>query len=500
MVEHQDVVIVGAGLSGIGAACRLKQHQPKRSFIVLEARQRLGGTWDLFRYPGVRSDSDMFTLAYPFNPWTQPRSIVGGETIWEYIRSTARRHGVEEHIRFGHRLEAARWDSRTCRWTLSVRTEGAQVELTCRFLYLCSGYYSYDGGYAPRLAGLDDFQGSVIHPQNWPPGLDLEGKKVVVVGSGATAVTLVPALANTASSVTMLQRSPTYMAVLPSTDPLAAAAAKRLPAAISSRLSRWRSVVAGAGFYQFCRRWPNAARRLLRSGVARQLPADYPIEPDFAPRYNPWDQRLCVVPDGDLFKAISSGRAKVVTGVIERFEPGGVRLQGGALLEADVVVLATGLVLLSCGGVRFEVDGKAVHPADCFLYRGFMLSDLPNLAMCIGYTNASWTLRADLSSRYVCRLLALMAQGGYTKVVPRYRGDPNEALPFLPLTSGYVQRALSSLPKQGRRSPWRLRQNYLVDFLEFKLADLLAGLELCAPAPDLATRTAKPARALSLSK
>jgi cation diffusion facilitator CzcD-associated flavoprotein CzcO len=474
-----DVIVVGAGLSGIGAGYRLQTMCPKKTYTILEGREASGGTWDLFRYPGIRSDSDMFTLGYPFRPWRETRAIADGGSILQYIRDTAAEYGVDHHIRYRQKVVSAEWDSAAARWTVRARVGDDEelTELTCRFLYMCSGYYSYEGGYMPEFPGTSEFRGRLVHPQKWPKDLGYEGRRIAIIGSGATAVTLTPALAEKAEHVVMLQRSPSYIASLPGIDPMAVELSRWLPAAVSRRLSRWRSVVLTQAFYQFCRRQPALARKVLQSGVARQLPAGYPIDPDFTPVYDPWSQRMCVAPNGDLFKAIRQGKASVVTGRISNFTENGIRLDSGVELQADIVVSATGLQLVPCGGISIRVDGVVVRPGESYIYRGCMLSDVPNFAMCFGYTNASWTLRADISSRFVCRLINHMDEERYMRAVPRHREREATTVPFLDLTSGYVRRSAAILPKQGLKPPWRLRQNYLLDFVEFRTANLGKSME-----------------------
>lgn len=469
--EHLDVLIVGAGLSGVGAAYRLQTECPNKSYAILEGRESMGGTWDLFRYPGIRSDSDMFTLGYPFRPWKQANAIADGASILQYIRETASEHGIESHIRFGHHVRAASWSSSEARWLVEVGVDDETQSFSCNFLYLCSGYYSYEGGYLPEFPGRDRFEGCVVHPQTWPQELDYSDKRVVVIGSGATAVTLVPAMAEQASHVTMLQRSPTYITSLPARDPLADVIRKALPEDVAHRVVRWKNVLLAVGFYQFCRRFPDAAKKLIRSGVVRQLGSEREVDPHFSPTYQPWDQRLCLVPDADLFRAMKAGRASVVTDQIRSFTKGGIRLESGRELEADIIITATGLQLVACGGIRLDVDGIEVDLGTTFVYRGFMLSGVPNLAMCVGYTNASWTLRADLTSRAVCMLLNEMEQGGSTRATPSPRTALTPA-PILNLTAGYITRSAGSFPKQGSKPPWRLRQNYVLDLLALKYGNL----------------------------
>jgi monooxygenase len=462
--EHLDVLIVGAGLSGVGAAWHLQDRCPGKSYAILEARGDLGGTWDLFRYPGIRSDSDMHTLGYRFKPWTAARSITDGPSILEYVRQTARENRIEEKIRFLHRVVRAGWSSDEARWIVEAeRTDsGEAVRLTCDFLWTCSGYYRYDQGYTPEFEGAERFSGPIVHPQHWPEDLDYEGKRVLVIGSGATAVTLVPAMAEKAAHVTMLQRSPTYIASLPAQDRLAAWLRRRLPERAAYAAVRWKNVLIQSVFYQLSRRRPEMIKRFIRRGVERSLPLGYDVDRHFKPRYNPWDQRMCLVPDGDLFRTISAGEASVVTDTIRTFTERGIELDSGEVLEADVIVTATGLNLLFLGGVELEVDGEPVDVPRKMTYKGMMLGGVPNMAFTVGYTNASWTLKADLTSEYVCRLLRHMDAHGYRRCVPEV--DPNVTeQPLLDFTSGYVQRSLQDFPKQGSKEPWKLRQNYVFD-------------------------------------
>jgi monooxygenase len=468
-LEHFDVLIVGAGLSGIGAGVHLQRDCPGRSYAILEARERIGGTWDLFRYPGIRSDSDMYTLGYSFKPWEEAKAIAEGESILGYIEQTAREHRIDERIRFNHRVVRSEWSSAEARWTVEAERgdTGETVRLTCGFLLMCSGYYRYDEGYTPEFPGAERFAGQIVHPQHWSEEIDYAGKRVVVIGSGATAITLVPAMAGSAAHVTMLQRSPSYVVSLPAEDRIANALRGKLPAKTAYEIVRWKNVLRTMASFQLARRWPSAMKSLLRKALERQLPSGYDIDTHFKPRYDPWDQRLCLVPDGDLFKAIGSGRASVVTDRIESFTERGIRLASGDELEADLVVTATGLNLVIFGGMEVAVDGREVEPAQTMSYKGMLLGDVPNLALTLGYTNASWTLKCDLTCEYVCRLLNHMAAHGYD--VCTARRDPTVGeLPFIDFSSGYILRAIDQFPKQGARAPWRLYQNYALDILSLK--------------------------------
>ena len=460
--EYVDVVIVGAGLSGIGAGYRVQTELPGKSYAILEARESLGGTWDLFRYPGVRSDSEMFTLGYPFEPWRDAKSIADGPSILRYITETARRYGIDEKIRFGTKVVAAQWSSVASRWTLTVRQGAETRTLSCRFLYSCAGYYDYDQGHAPDFPGVEDFSGTMVHPQFWPADFDYTGRKVVVIGSGATAVTLVPAMAEQAEQVTMLQRSPTWISAVPGRDKRADRIRELLPPKLAHRVIRIKNILFNVGFYQYCRRRPQAARALLTGLTTRILKDEKLVAEHFTPEYNPWDQRLCAVPDADFFKAMRKGKAEVVTDHIDTFVPEGIRLKSGRVLQADAVVSATGLKLLAFGGISLEVDGVPVELSDRFVWQGTMLTGVPNFAVCIGYTNASWTLRADLTSRLVCKVIAHMDRRGYPAVAPEPETGLDER-PLLDLAAGYIQRSIGDFPRQGDRHPWKVRQNYLLD-------------------------------------
>ena len=462
MSEHVDVLIIGAGLSGIGAACRLRTEHPERSVAILEAREASGGTWDLFRYPGIRSDSDMFTFGFKWRHWEGDVALADGPSILEYLRTVAREYGVDRLIRYRHRVVAASWDSDTDLWTVEVEHDGETVTYTTNFLWACGGYYDYDRGFTPDFAGQEDFRGTVVHPQHWPEDLDYTGKKVVVIGSGATAVTLVPAMANAgAGHVTMLQRSPTYVLSLPGRDPVATRL-HWLPAKVRYRIVRSMAILRATLFFQLSRRRPEMVKGFIRKEAMKALPPDIDVDEHFKPAYNPWDQRVCFVPDGDLFKALRSGRASVVTDHIERFTEKGILLRSGEELEADVIVTATGLTLKAMGGMDLTVDGAPVKMNDTMTYKALMLSDVPNFVFTIGYTNASWTLKADLVADFVCRLLTYMDERGVRRVVaPRDPSVGEERL--IDFSSGYILRALDELPRQGDREPWKLRQHYLKD-------------------------------------
>ena len=463
--NHFDVLIVGAGLSGIGMACHLRRENPKKTYAVLERRQAIGGTWDLFRYPGIRSDSDMFSFGYNFRPWTGDKVLADGPSIRRYVQETAEQYGVDRHIRFGRKVLDAAWSSDLGLWTVNVLNEGSgkKEKYTAGFLIGCTGYYNYDAGYRPDFPGEKDFKGQIVHPQHWPEGLDYTGKRVVVIGSGATAITLVPSMADQAEHVTMLQRSPTYILSVPSVDPLARNLQRLLPSKLAYRLNRGRNIAINRLLYRMSRSKPKVVRRLLLGLVRKQVGGTVDMR-HFTPSYNPWDERLCVVPNGDLFKALRGGRASMATDHIERFTETGIQLKSGAHLDADIIVTATGLDVQMLGGVQMTVDGEPVKVSQHLTYKGVLVEGIPNAAIVFGYTNISWTLKADIASEYVCRLIKHMDRKGYTRVIPRDHGDHRTEDTILgALSSGYIRRSADRLPRQGSSAPWAVRQDYVRD-------------------------------------
>ena len=474
--EHLDLLIVGAGISGIDAAYRLQTAFPKKTYAILEARDSIGGTWDLFRYPGVRSDSDMYTLGFPFRPWHADESIAGGPAIWNYIRDTAAHYGIDHHIRLGHRMIRASWSSAGARWMVEAETkDGRIVQFVCSFLYMCSGYYSYEKGFRPEFPGTKRFQGQLLHPQEWPETLDYAGKRIIVIGSGATAVTLVPALAKDAAHVTMLQRSPSYVVNRPSKDTKAIWMYRHLPKSLAAKLTKWKNVLYSIAMFHLARTKPEKMKGMIIHGIKQQLQPDYDVKRHFTPRYNPWDQRLCLVPDGDLFAAIRSGRVEIVTDTIETFVESGIRLSSGATLSADIVVSATGLVMKLMGGADIFVDGVPAKIDEKLVYKGAMFGGIPNLAFAFGYTNNSWTLRCDLTARFVCRLLKYMDRKGWSVCVPSLPAPSVKPEPLLDFSSGYVRRADGVLPRQGQKMPWRVHQNYVKDLAVFTFGSVSDG-------------------------
>jgi cation diffusion facilitator CzcD-associated flavoprotein CzcO len=477
-MEHFDVLVVGAGISGIGAGYYLQEHCPKRTYAILEGRERMGGTWDLFRYPGIRSDSDMYTLGFSFRPWREAKAIADGPSILKYLKETAAAYGIDKHVRYQHQVTRAAWDSATSTWTVDIDRgpDAAPVQMTCNFLHMCAGYYRYSAGYRPDFPGEANFKGQIIHPQHWPENLDYSHKKVVVIGSGATAVTLVPAMADKAAHVTMLQRSPTYMVSRPAEDALANKLREILPAKLAYDIIRWRNVLLQLVFFNHARKSPDKVRNAIIDGVKSLLPADFDVAKHFSPTYKPWDQRLCLVPDADMFNALSKGSASVVTDHIEAFDETGIKLASGQHLDADIIVTATGLEMQLMSGMEIVVDGKSTDMADTFSYKGMMYSGVPNLASTFGYTNASWTLKADLTAEYVTRLLNHMTATGTTECRP-INSDPNmEPTPWLDFSSGYVQRAMQRFPKQGKEAPWKVYQNYAKDLMAFRYGKIDDGV------------------------
>ena len=469
-VEFVDVLVVGAGLAGIGSACQLRRTMPELSLAILEARAVSGGTWDLFRYPGIRSDSDMYTYSYGFKPWTDKSAIADGDSILNYIREAADEYDLNQHIRYNHKVVSAHWCSQDKLWTVTVvRSDGEeQLAIRCRFILSCTGYYDYKQGYTPEFDGIDDFQGEIVHPQFWPEQLDYKDKRVVVIGSGATAVTLIPSMANDTASLVMLQRSPTYIANVPAEDPWLKPLSKFMPSSWVFRSIRWKKVLLQQYIYRLSRKKPRGLRRYLLNQVREELGPDYDVDTHFTPNYNPWDQRLCAVPDGDMFAAIREGKAEVVTDHIDHFNSSGIALKSGNQLDADIVVIATGLKLKFGCDIAYRIDGEEVDPTERFVYRGMMLEGVPNLAMSVGYTNSSWTLKTDLTAKYVCGLLKKMKRGGYSYVIPTLSGEMKE-VPLLDFDAGYVLRARDIMPKNGDRKPWKNNDSYTKDYasLEF---------------------------------
>ena len=476
MSEHVDVLIVGAGLSGIAAAYNLQKRCPKKSYLIAEGRENLGGTWDLFRYPGIRSDSDMHTMGFSFRPWTDQKAIASGASILNYLKETAQEFGIDRHIRFNRRVTEVRWSSDEAQWTVDMESGPSRekISLTCSFLFMCTGYYNYTQGYSPEFPGLEQFKGQVIHPQHWPETLDYAGKQVVIIGSGATAVTLLPSMAKTAGHVTMLQRSPTYIIARPGTDPMVPKLERWLPPKWASKVARFKNIAMGMYIYSMSRTKPDKLSAAIIAGAQRHLGPEYDVATHFTPRYKPWDQRPCLVPDGDLFESLRKGEASVVTDTIERFTEHGIQLASGKELPADVVVTATGLKLQLLSNISVVVDGVPIELSKTYNYRGTMFSGIPNFALTVGYTNASWTLKAELTSRFVCRVINYMDRRGMRMAVPQLNGNVGEK-PLLGLASGYIQRELHKLPKQGLTKPWTLRQNYPRDIVDLRYGKLNDG-------------------------
>ncbi len=474
MTKHFDVIIIGAGLSGIGSAYHLQRHCPQKTYAIFESRNSIGGTWDLFRYPGIRSDSDMYTFSYSFKPWKNKKSISEGQVILDYIKETAREFDIEKHIRFGHKIMAASWSSKAAKWTIKSSSNDAQehTNYTCNFLLVCSGYYNYENGYTPKFEGLENYKGTIVHPQKWKADIDYTDKKVVVIGSGATAVTLAPTLAEKAAHVTMLQRSPSYILSRPSKDKVANFLHKIAPSKIAHRIIRFKNVVQGLYFYSISRRRPKEVKRFILSQIKKEMGKEYAVDVHFNPTYNPWDQRVCLVPDNDLFKAIKNDQLTVVTDHIKTFNENGIELESGKQLDADLIVTATGLELKFAGGIHFSVDDQDLEVSKLISYKGSMFSNVPNLVGIVGYTNSSWTLKSDLVGRYVCRLINYMDKHDKKQCVPRLKNPSMETIQVIDFSSGYVLRALDRLPKQGSSFPWKLDQNYFKDTYALKYSKL----------------------------
>ena len=473
---HIDVLIVGAGLSGIGAAWWLQKECPGKTYAILEQREAIGGTWDLFRYPGIRSDSDMYTLGYAFRPWTEAKAIADGPSILKYVRDTAREAGIDKRIRFGHKVLAASWDSTTARWTVTAETEGRRLTVSASFLMMCSGYYRYDAGYAPTFAGQDKFKGRIVHPQKWTEDVDHAGKEVIVIGSGATAVTLVPQMAKTAKHVTMLQRSPTYIVSRPAEDKMANWLRTWLPSKWAYGLTRWRNVLMTMYIYDRSRKHPAKVAEFITGQAQKAIGPDFDVKTHLTPNYNPWDQRMCLIPDGDMFASLKAGTSSIVTDLIETFTETGIKLKSGKELPADLIVTATGLDLLFLGGMQVSVDGAAIDMPRQLTYKAMMYSAVPNLVSVFGYTNASWTLKADLTCEYVCRLINWMDAHSVQAATPTNTDPAVTEVPWFDLTSGYVQRTVDRFPKQGSKLPWKVNQNYLRDIKLLRKSKLDDGV------------------------
>ncbi|KUJ18945.1 monooxygenase flavin-binding family protein-like protein [Mollisia scopiformis] len=473
-----DVIIIGAGISGINAGYRVQTELPGYTYTILEARDAIGGTWDLFRYPGIRSDSDLHTFGFPWRPWSKPKAIADGTSIRNYIKESAEINGIDRKILFHHKLLAADWSSQDQQWSLSVDNHGERKKFRGRFIIMSTGYYDYNKPLKTVIPGLDNFQGTIIHPQFWPEDLDYAGKRMVIIGSGATAITLLPNLAEKAAHVTMLQRSPTYILALPAVDPSGDWMRRWLPAWMAHTLVRWKFLILPFIFFKFCRGFPNAARRIIRRNTEKQLPKDMPHDPNFNPSYGPWEQRLCVCPDGDFFKALQKGNADVVTDTIRTVTETSIKTNSGKTINTDIIVTATGLRIQLAGGARVSLDGKAVNFSEKYMWKGTMLQDLPNAAVVLGYTNASWTLGADSTARLVCRLLKQMDRDGQTSVVPTLESSKGmKDCSVLNLNSTYIDKAKGELPKASNVGPWQPRSNYFADYWASVYGGLSSGLQ-----------------------
>jgi len=472
--EHYDLLVVGAGLSGISAGYFMKKQNPDKTFAILEGREAMGGTWDLFQYPGIRSDSDMHTLGFAFSPWKNPKAIADGPSILSYINETAKTYNIEQHIKYQHFVKSAAWSTNDSKWTVQVQLKPSEetVKFTCNFLYMCSGYYRYDEGYTPDFEGRDNFKGDVIHPQLWPQDLDYTGKRVIVIGSGATAVTIVPAMADKVSHITMLQRSPTYIIGFPEKDVISNTLGKFLPQKLNYDITRWKNICLAIVIFQLSKRRPQTVKKLIKKYITYELGSDYDIDTHLTPDYNPWEERMCLAPDADFFKALKGGNADIVTDHIDTFTKKGILLKSGVELEADIIITATGLNMVPLGNVKFTVDDAPLNLAEKMVYKGLMLQDVPNLAFAMGYTNASWTLKADLASAYMSRLLQHMSKNNYKQCTPNNKGVPMSDLPFFDLKAGYINRSKDIFPKQGVKAPWKMNQNYLADIVSLRYGSL----------------------------
>ncbi len=467
--NYTDIIIVGAGLSGVGAACHLERKNPEKSYVIFEAREELGGTWSLFKYPGIRSDSDMYTFGFSFKTWDNPKSFADAPNILKYLNEAANEYKIKDKIKYQTKVLKANFDTQNKLWSITVINKSGNEEIHySQFLFSCTGYYNYDEGYTPNYNGLENFEGQIIHPQHWPENLDYKNKRVVVIGSGATAVTIVPEMADETSEITMLQRSPTYVGAFPNKDKYAELFKKYFPKKIAHKLIRFKNIFVQILFFQACKIWPNYMKKLLVKAAQKKL-GDFPAKPHFEPNYNPWDQRFCVAPDGDLFRAIRKGKANVITDKIDSFNKKGIKLASGKNLDADIIISATGLKLLAFGGSKISIDGVTYNPSDAITYKGLMLSGLPNCIFFAGYTNASWTLKSDLTSEYASRLFKLMDKKNYSFFMPKVENQNMNISPLLNLNSGYIHRSSHLFPKQGSKLPWKLYQNYFFDYTMLRI-------------------------------
>ena len=467
--NYTDIIIVGAGLSGVGAACHLERKNPEKSYVIFEAREELGGTWSLFKYPGIRSDSDMYTFGFSFKTWDNPKSFADAPNILKYLNEAANEYRIKDKIKYQTKVLKANFDTQNKIWSITTINKAGNEEIYhSRFLFSCTGYYNYDEGYTPDYNGIENYEGEIIHPQHWPENLDYKNKRVVVIGSGATAVTIVPEMADETSEITMLQRSPTYVGAFPNKDKYAELFKKYFPKKVAHKLIRFKNIFVQILFFQACKIWPNYMKKLLVKAAQRKL-GNFPAKPHFEPNYNPWDQRFCVAPDGDLFRAIREGKANVITDKIDSFNKKGIKLVSGKNLEADIIISATGLKLLAFGGSKISIDNSPYNPSDAITYKGLMLSGLPNCIFFAGYTNASWTLKSDLTSEYASRLFNLMDKKNYSFFMPKIEKQNMNITPLLNLNSGYIHRSSHLFPKQGSKLPWKLYQNYFFDYTMLRI-------------------------------